>query len=107
MGIFVISKHMDNHFQFDLKTDNHHVLLTSQVYLTRSSCELGVESVKSNSQNDAHIDRKTSTNRKPYFNLRSEEGLVIGTSERFETNASMENGIASLKRNTLNATLEG
>ena len=100
---------MDDHFQFNLlkADDHHHVLLTSQVYLTRNSCELGVESVRVSSQNDARIDRRISINSKPYFRLKSDDGQVIGTSEKFESNASMEQGIALLKKRALTALLEG
>ena len=50
MGNFVISKRIDGHFQFNLKADNHQVILTSQGYTTKDSCENGIESVRVNSQ---------------------------------------------------------
>lgn len=106
MGTFVISKRIDEHFQFNLKADNHQVILTSQGYTTKESCENGIESVRTNSKHDSSFDRKTSTNEKPYFNLMAVNGQVIGTSEMYESTSSMENGIESVKHNAGKAVIE-
>jgi hypothetical protein len=107
MGKFVISKRTNGEFQFNLKADNGQVILTSEGYTTRAACEHGVESVRKNSPDDARYDRKKSTNDKPYFNLKSSNGQVIGTSEMYESSSAMENGIASVKNNAPGATVEG
>jgi uncharacterized protein len=107
MGNFVISKRIDGHFQFNLKADNHQVILTSQGYTTKDSCENGIESVRENSKDDSSFDRKTSTDEKPYFNLKATNGLVIGTSEMYESIAAMEHGISSVMKNAPKASIEG
>lgn len=106
MGNFVISKRTDGEFQFNLKADNHQVILTSQGYTTKESCENGIESVRTNSKHDSSFDRKTSTNEKPYFNLMAVNGQVIGTSEMYESKPSMEVGIESVKHNAGKANVE-
>lgn len=106
MGNFVISKRTNGEFQFNLKANNHQVILTSQGYTTKDSCEHGIESVKTNSQHDSSFDRRLSSNEKPYFNLIAANGLVIGTSEMYESTASMENGIASVKENAPKGIVE-
>lgn len=106
MGKFVISKRTNGEFQFNLKADNGQVILTSEGYTTKANCENGIESVKKNSQNDASFDRKKSSNAKHYFNLKAANSQIIGTSEMYESNASMETGIASVKKNALAATVE-
>jgi uncharacterized protein len=107
MGKFVISTRANGEFQFNLKADNHQVILTSEGYTTRANCENGIESVRKNSQSDSNYDRKKSNNGKHYFNLKAANSQVIGTSEMYESSTSMETGIASVKKNAPSATIEG
>jgi uncharacterized protein len=107
MGKFVISTRSNGEFQFNLKADNHQVILTSEGYSSRANCENGIESVRKNSQSDSNYDRKKSTNGKHYFNLKAANSQVIGTSEMYESTTSMETGIASVKKNAPSANAEG
>ena len=106
MGKFVITKRKDDEFQFNLKASNGQVILSSEGYTTKSSCENGIESVKTNSQNDSRFDRKSSTNDKFYFNLKASNGQIIGTSEMYENASGRDNGIESVKTNAPNAEVE-
>lgn len=106
MGKFVITKRKNDEFQFNLKASNGQVILSSEGYTTKSSCENGIESVKTNSQNDSRFDRKTSTNDKFYFNLKASNGQIIGTSEMYENASGRDNGIESVKTNAPNAEVE-
>ena len=106
MGKFVVTKRTNGEYQFNLKANNGQVILTSQGYAAKSSCENGIESVRSNSQEDSRFERKTSSNDKPYFNLKATNGQIIGSSEMYESTAAMENGIASVKTNAPDATIE-
>jgi uncharacterized protein YegP (UPF0339 family) len=106
MGKFVITKRTNGEFQFNLKANNGQTILASEGYAAKSSCENGVESVKRNAQKDTQFDRKTAVNGKPYFNLKATNGQIIGTSEMYETEASRDNGIASVKSNALDATID-
>lgn len=106
MGKFVISTRKNGDFQFNLKADNGQVILASEGYSSRAACDNGIESVKKNAPDDARYDRKKSTSGKDYFNLKAANGQVIGTSEMYESAASMENGIASVKKNASNASIE-
>lgn len=106
MGKFVISKRTNGEFQFNLKADNGQVILTSEGYTTRAACENGIESVRKNSGEDSRYERKKSANAKDYFNLKSSNGQIIGTSEMYESSAAMENGIASVKKNAPGASAE-
>jgi len=99
MGKFVISKRANGEFQFNLKADNGQVILTSEGYTTKSACENGIESVRTNAPENDRYDRKESKNGKPYFNLKSANHQVIGTSEMYESTTAMENGIESVKKN--------
>ena len=106
MGKFLITKRKNNEFQFNLKATNGQVILTSEGYTTKASCENGIDSVKTNSQDDARFDRKISSNKKFYFNLKAKNGEIIGTSEMYESSHNMENGIDSVKNNAPKALTE-
>ncbi len=106
MGKFVISKRKNGEFQFNLKAGNGQVILTSEGYTTKASCTNGIESVRKNAQDDSKFDKKTSSNGKEYFNLKATNGQIIGTSEMYESAASRDNGIASVKASAADAKVE-
>ncbi len=106
MGKFVISKRKNEEYQFNLKAGNGQTILASEGYSSKAGCNNGIESVRTNSQDDSKYDRKTSTNGKFYFNLKASNGQIIGTSEMYENKSSMENGIVSVKSNALDAIVE-
>lgn len=106
MGKFVIKKRTNGEFQFDLTAGNGQTILTSEGYTTKASCENGIASVRTNAQDDGRYDRKTSAHEKPYFNLKAANGQVIGTSEMYESMASRDNGIASVKTNAPDAAID-
>ncbi len=99
MGKFVITKRANGEFQFNLKAGNGQVILASEGYTTKAACENGIESVKKNSQDDARFERLTSKNGKFYFLLKATNGQAIGSSEMYESVASRDNGIESVKKN--------
>lgn len=103
MGKFELKKRKNGEFQFNLKASNGQVILSSEGYTTKSVALNGIESVKKNSVDDGKYDRKVSTNGKPYFNLKATNGQIIGTSEMYESAASRDNGIESVKKNAPDA----
>ncbi|MEP3209264.1 MAG: YegP family protein [Maribacter sp.] len=105
MGKFEIKKDKSGQFRFNLKAGNHQVILSSEAYKTRASCDNGIESVRKNSKNDKMFERKTAKDGSPYFNLKSTNGQVIGSSEMYSSKSSMENGIASVVKNAPKATI--
>ncbi|MEM9650327.1 MAG: YegP family protein, partial [Bacteroidota bacterium] len=90
----------------NLKAGNGQVILSSEGYTTKAACENGIESVKTNSQDDNRFERKTAKNGSPYFNLKASNGQVIGSSEMYSGTSAMENGIASVKSNAPGADVE-
>ncbi|MBO9591969.1 MAG: YegP family protein [Niabella sp.] len=105
MGKFVITKRTNGEFQFNLKAGNGQVILTSEGYTTRAACDNGIASVKKNAPEDDNFERKTSSNGKPFFNLKAGNGQVIGKSELYESEAARENGIESVKKNAPDADI--
>lgn len=106
MGKFVISKRANGEFQFDLKAGNGEPILTSEGYSSKGNCNNGIESVRTNSQDDSKYEKKTSSNNKYFFNLKATNGQVIGTSEMYESSSGRDNGISSVKKNAPEATVE-
>lgn len=105
MGKFVITTRKNGEFQFNLKADNGQVILASEGYNTKAGCTNGIESVKTNSQDDSKFEKKESINGKYFFNLKATNGQVIGTSEMYESAASRDNGIESVKKNAPGASI--
>ncbi|GAA6766860.1 YegP family protein [Flavobacterium johnsoniae] len=106
MGKFVITKRTNGEFQFNLKAGNGQTILTSEGYTTKAACTNGIESVKTNSQDDNRFDRKEAKNGKPYFNLKASNGQIIGNSEMYESVSARENGIESVKKNAPDAAVD-
>lgn len=98
-GYFELHKSSDEKFVFNLKADNHEIILTSQTYSTKQHAMDGIESVRKNSSMDAQYTRKHSTAKQPYFVLNSTNGETIGSSQMYASAAAMEGGIASVKEN--------
>ncbi len=103
MGKFEIKKRKNGEFQFNLKAGNGQVILSSEGYTTKENCKKGIESVKKNSQIDSRFEKLEAKNGKPYFNLKASNGQIIGSSEMYESTASRDNGIASVKKNAPDA----
>ena len=97
-GYFEINKTKDGQFYFNLKAGNHEIILSSELYTTRTACENGIESVKINSQKKAQYDNREAKNGSPYFVLKAGNGQEIGRSEMFEGAIQLDNAIESVQR---------
>lgn len=97
----------NNQYHFRLRADNNKVILASEGYTTKSNCQNGIDSVKTNSPYDSNYERKTASNDQFYFNLKSmHNGQVIGTSEMYVSQQGRDNGISSVKRCAPNAEVK-
>lgn len=105
MEKFVINKRKNGEFQFHLKAGNGQIILSSEGYAAKASCENGIESVRKNSQDADKFESKISTNGKPYFNLKASNGQIIGNSEMYESTSARDNGIESVRKNAPAATV--
>lgn len=106
MGKFVVKKSSNGEFRFNLQAGNGKVILTSEGYKAKPSCMNGIASVKKNSTDDARYERKDAKNGKFYFNLKSTNGQVVGTSQMYESESGRENGINSVKENAPEAEVD-
>lgn len=98
-GWYELKKSSTGQFRFVLKAANAETILTSELYDTRSSAENGIASVQANSPLDERYEKKTTKDGHPYFNLKSGNHQVIGSSESYTSDAARDKGIASVKAN--------
>lgn len=98
-GKFELKKSKDGQFMFNLKATNGQVILTSELYKSKSSAENGIESVRKNANRDGAFETKANSKGEPYFILKAANSQEIGRSEYYSSNSAKENGIASVKKN--------
>jgi uncharacterized protein YegP (UPF0339 family) len=99
IGKYELSQAKSGEYYFNLKATNGQVILTSPMFPGLDECKNGIETTREICTDDVRFDRKVSAGNKPYFNLTTPAGKIIGKSEIYESNSGMENGIASVKRN--------
>ena len=97
---FEIYKDKAGEFRFRLKAGNGEAILVSEGYKTKASCLNGIASVQKNGADAARFEKKVAKNGKHHFSLKSANHQVIGTSEMYESESAMNNGIASVQRNS-------
>lgn len=117
MGKFVVRKTKTG-IKFDLKAGNGEVIATSEVYASEASCLKGVASVQKNAPVAAVEDQTvegyavakhpkfemyTDKAGEFRFRLKATNGQIIAVSEGYKAKASCENGIASVKKNAVDA----
>jgi uncharacterized protein YegP (UPF0339 family) len=98
-GYYVLKKNAGGQFHFNLKADNHEVILTSETYTTKQGAQIGISSCQVNSPYDARYDKLTSVAGQPYFVLKAANHEIIGNSQMYSSTAARDNGIASCKTN--------
>jgi uncharacterized protein len=98
-GWFEVSKNDKGQFSFVLKAANAQVILRSEQYEAKASCQGGIASVQKNAGDDARYELKTASDGRPYFNLKASNGQVIGTSQMYASEATRATGIESVKTN--------
>lgn len=105
VGKYVISKAKNGEYYFNLKATNGQVILTSGMFPSLTDCTDAIFLVREVSAEDQSYERKTSSDNKPYFNLKGSEGQILGKSEMYESTTNMEKGIASVKRNGISTAV--
>ena len=103
MGKFVRKTAKNGDFYFNLKAGNGEIILTSEMYKSKASCDNGISSVKENAPKDEKYVKETAANGKHYFNLKAGNGQVIGSSQMYESTSGRDNGIESVKKNAPDA----
>lgn len=96
---YILKTTTNEKFHFNLTAKNGQVILTSQTYISKSGAVNGIVSVQLNSPNEERFERNKSENGQFFFNLKANNGLVIGTSELYTSAEARDAGIESVKVN--------
>ena len=102
---FELKKSATGKFHFNLKAANGEIILSSEMYESKSGAENGIASVKANAALDAQYERKSSKKKEPYFVLKAANQEIIGRSEMYSAAKACDNGIASVKKNAADAAI--
>lgn|SRR5574340_942842 len=104
-GKYVLTTASNGEFIFNLKAANSQTILTSETYKAKKSALEGVESVRKNGVKEERFERRVAKDGRPYFVLKASNGQEVGRSQMYASTATMENGIASVKKNAGDAAL--
>lgn len=102
-GKFEIKKSVNGKFHFNLKAGNGQIILSSEMYETKSACENGIESVRKNAVDANRFEKRESSKGDPYFVLKAGNGQEIGRSEMYSSDSACQNGIDSVEKNAPDA----
>jgi uncharacterized protein YegP (UPF0339 family) len=102
---FVVSKGKDGKDYFVLKAGNGEVILQSQGYKSASGCENGIESVRTNSQDESMFECREAKDGRTYFVIKAGNGQEIGRSQMYKTTSGCKNGMASVAKNSPDAVV--
>ncbi len=104
-GKFELNTSSNGKFYFNLKASNGQIILSSEMYESKSSAENGIESVKKNATDDSRYERRTAASGESFFVLKAGNGEVVGKSETYSSTAALDNGIESVKSNAPGAEI--
>jgi len=104
-GKFEIKQSANGKFHFNLKAGNGQIILSSEMYESKSACENGIESVKKNAADERRFEKRESKNGDPYFIIKAGNGQEIGRSEMYSSDAACQNGIDSVAKNAPDAEI--
>lgn len=102
---FEIFKGKDNHFFFHLKAGNGEVILASQGYTAKASCQNGINSVASNAKDESNFEKKVAKDGRHYFVLHAANKQIIGNSQMYTTSSARDKGIHSVHDNATAAEI--
>jgi hypothetical protein len=92
-------------FSFIFVNAEGKTIIKSENYAQKASAKNGIESVKKNCQEDSRYELKESTNGKHFFNIKSTNGQIVGTSALFSDLIERSAAIAELKANSQDADI--
>jgi uncharacterized protein len=98
MGEFVISYRTNGQYYFALTADNGKAILLSSGYTSKWGINESIKEVKTYAKDESNYIRKTSTNNKYYFELRTPKGLILMESKLYTSPIKLEGMIEEVKK---------
>lgn len=96
---YEIKKAKDGQFFFNLKAANGQIILSSEMYKSKSGAQKGIHSVQKNSASNDRYEEKTSSSSKSFFVLKAKNNQVIAQSQLYSSASGVKKGIESAKKN--------
>ncbi len=96
---FEISMGENEEYFFRLKAASGQMMLQSEGYKTKKSCQSGLTSLKSSATDSNSYERNKTKNNKFYFIIKAKNGKALCTSEKYATKAIMESVLKSVTDN--------
>jgi uncharacterized protein len=90
-------------FSFVFVNEDGKTIIKSENYAQKASAKNGIESIKKNCQEDSRYELKESSNGKAFFNIKSTNGQIVGTSALFDSEAIRSSAISELKAKSADA----
>jgi uncharacterized protein len=98
-GKFELKKSKNGKTFFNLLSGNGQIILTSEMYESKSSALNGIASVQKNSAEEGRFAKLEGKNKSPYFTLKAGNHQVIGQSQMYDSEKSRDGGIKSCMTN--------
>jgi uncharacterized protein YegP (UPF0339 family) len=95
-----------NEFRFRLKADNGQTILSSEGYTSRAACLNGIVSVKKNSSDPKRVAKSQTPTKMFRFAVTAANNEIIGVSQNYKSESGRDNGVDSVKRNAVKATIK-
>jgi uncharacterized protein len=105
-GKYELKKSKNGKFFFNLLAGNGQIILSSEMYETKSSALNGIESVRKNSGIDARYTKADGKSGEPYFTLKAGNHQVIAKSQMYADERGRTGGINSCKTHGAGAKLD-
>lgn len=106
MEKFVISKNPNGEFRYEFLDKFEQSIFGKSGYKNKAMCLKVIESIKRNSQENSKFYRKRTPDNECYFNLKSSNGQILGTSKIYEDKATREDVIQFVKTTSADAPIE-
>ena len=105
-GKFKLQLTKGGKYMWNLHAPNGEVILTSQSYASKHGAKNGIECVKSCAAATTAFEQKAGKSGQDYFVMKGRNGRVIGRSEMYKSNRSLNGGISSVRKNATRAAIE-
>lgn len=97
IGMIEVLNKKDNSYQFVVKSDSGKTLLESVDFTDVNSLKHTLNEIKDINLLGKRFERKTNFDGKFLFNLKNDQGKIVGSSGLYTSEAGLENGIKNLK----------
>jgi hypothetical protein len=84
-------------FRFNIFAKNGKIVLSSEQYTSEAAAFNGAMAVQTEGQNAAAYELKQSASGSFFFNVKAQNGEIVGTSEQYTTKASAQSAMTSLQ----------